>query len=122
MRNKQRGVTFLGWVILLIPFALMIYLAIRLTPIYVNYMAVAKAMNKISSEVLPGSPVNEPMLRVSLDKSFDIEGINFPTVKDNFHVQRDGDDIVAIIEYEEVAPVIANVSILVQFKKQVKLQ
>jgi Domain of unknown function (DUF4845) len=122
MRNKQRGVTFLGWVILLIPFALMIYLAIRLTPVYVNYMAVAKAMNKISSEVAPGTAVDERAIRFSLDKSFNIEGINFPSIKDNFRVQRDGDDIVAIIEYEEVAPVIANVSILVQFKKQVKLQ
>ena len=122
MRNKQRGVTFLGWVILLIPFALMIYLAIRLTPIYVNYMAVAKAMNKISSEVAPGTAVDERAIRFSLDKSFNIEGINFPSIKDNFRVQREGDDIVAIIEYEEVAPVIANVSVLVQFKKQVKLQ
>jgi hypothetical protein len=122
MRNKQRGVTFLGWVILLIPFALMIYLAIRLTPIYVNYMAVAKAMNKISSEVAPGTAVDERAIRFSLDKSFNIEGINFPSIKDNFRVQREGDDMVAIIEYEEVAPVIANVSILVTFKKQVKLQ
>lgn len=122
MRNKQRGVTFLGWVILLIPFALVVYIAIRLTPIYLNYMAVAKAMTNLASETVEGSPVNEPALRVSLDKSFNIEGINTPSVKQDFKVQRVGDDIMAIIEYEEVAPMIANVSILVQFKKQVKLQ
>jgi Domain of unknown function (DUF4845) len=122
MRNQQRGVTFLGWVILLIPFALVAYIAIRLTPIYVNYMAVSKAMNKLTTETADGSAVNEPALRVSLDKSFNIEGINTPSVKQDFKVQRDGDDVVGIIEYEEVAPMIANVSILVQFKKQVKLQ
>jgi hypothetical protein len=122
MRKQQRGVTFLGWVILLIPFALVVYIAIRLTPIYLNYMAVSKAMTNLASETAEGSPVNEPALRVSLDKSFNIEGINTPSVKQDFKVQRDGDDVVGIIEYEEVAPMIANVSILVQFKKKVKLQ
>jgi hypothetical protein len=122
MRNRQRGVTFLGWVFLLLPLALVVYLAIRLTPIYVNYMAVAKAMNKLTTETMPGTPVNEPALRVSLEKSFDIEGITVPSVRQDFKVQRDGDDVVAVVAYEEVAPIIANVSVLVQFRKQVKLQ
>ncbi len=42
MRHTQRGVTFLGWLILLIPVAIVVYAGIRLTPIYLNYMRVAQ--------------------------------------------------------------------------------
>ena len=45
-RNRQLGVTALGWLILLTPFAIVIYAGIRLAPVYLNYMKVAKAIDK----------------------------------------------------------------------------
>jgi hypothetical protein len=120
MRNKQRGVTFLGWVFLLLPLALLVYVVIRLTPIYLNYMAVSKSVDALKSEVVQGSPVNVPALQSSLGKHLDIEGINVPAATD-FKVERVGDDTVGIMEYEEIAPIAGNVSLLVQFKKQVQL-
>ena len=32
MRKYQRGVTFIGWIILMIPIAIVFYAGIRLTP------------------------------------------------------------------------------------------
>ena len=43
MRNKQLGVTAIGWLILLTPFAIVVYAGIRLAPVYLNYMKVAQA-------------------------------------------------------------------------------
>src|SRR6185312_17300410 len=40
MRRYQRGVTFIGWVILMVPMALVFYAGVRLTPVYLNYMKV----------------------------------------------------------------------------------
>ena len=37
MRNYQRGMTVLGWMLLLIPVAIIGYAGIRVAPIYLNY-------------------------------------------------------------------------------------
>ena len=43
-RSRQRGVTFLGWMFLLIPLAMVVYAGIRLAPMYLNYMRVARSV------------------------------------------------------------------------------
>ena len=47
MRRSQRGVTFLGWLLLLTPVAIVIYAGIRLTPVYLNYMRVARSLDRL---------------------------------------------------------------------------
>ena len=120
MRKSQRGVTFIGWIFLLVPLALLLYSAIRLTPVYLTYMSVAKIMDKVAKDT-EGTQVNPAALRVSIDKSFEIESINSPTAKD-IDIHREGDHWVAIADYEEVAPLFGNVSLLAQFHKQVTLK
>ena len=41
--SRQRGITFIGWLFLLMPVAIVVYGGIRLAPVYLNYMKVAKA-------------------------------------------------------------------------------
>ena len=54
MRREQRGVTTIGWLVLLMPFAVVIYAGIRLAPIYLNYMNVARTLTQVSSEYQSG--------------------------------------------------------------------
>ena len=54
MLARQRGVTAIGWLILLIPFAIIIYAGIRLMPVYLNYMAVARTLNDLTTEYQAG--------------------------------------------------------------------
>jgi hypothetical protein len=119
MRHSQRGITFVGWLVLLVPVAIVVYAGIRLTPIYLNYMRVAKALSQTVSEA-KGESANAQMLRVALEKHFDIEGIEHPTTKD-IDIHREGDHWVAIADYEDLAPMFGNVSLLVQFHKQVEV-
>jgi hypothetical protein len=120
MRNSQRGVTFLGWLFLLLPLAIVLYVGIRLTPVYLNYMAVARSLEQVANESAGEEQPNPAAVRVSLEKHFDIEGINHPTIKE-IEIRREGEGWVAIADYEDLAPLFANVSILVQFHKQVDL-
>jgi len=48
MRHRQRGITFIGWIVLLIPVASVGYAGIRVVPVYLNYMKVAKALEQIN--------------------------------------------------------------------------
>ena len=120
MRKNQRGVTFIGWILLLLPVAVFLYCAIRLTPVYVNYMAVARSMDQLKTEVPEGSQVNPVALRAALEKRFDVEGITVPTAKDA-QIQREGEGWSAVLEYEELVPLFFNVNLLVEFHKAVTL-
>ena len=46
MRHRQRGVTAIGWVFLLIPMAIVIYAGIRIGPIYLDYYKVVQALKE----------------------------------------------------------------------------
>jgi hypothetical protein len=120
MRHSQRGITMIGWLVLLVPIAIVFYAGIRLSPIYLNYMRVAKALSQTVSEA-KGEAANATTLRVALEKHFDIEGIEHPTTKD-IDIHRESEHWVAIADYEDVAPLFGNVSLLVQFHKQVEVQ
>ena len=119
MRHSQRGITFIGWLVLLVPVAIVGYAGIRLTPIYLNYMRVAKSLSQTVSEA-KGESASAQSLRISLEKHFDIEGIEHPASKD-IDIHREGDHWVAIADYEDLAPMFGNVSLLVQFHKQVEV-
>jgi hypothetical protein len=123
MRQSQRGVTFIGWLVLLVPIAIVGYAGIRLVPIYLNYQRVSKAIAQLGAESSGGGVegVSVARFRESLEKRFDVEGIEHPTPKD-VDIHREGDHWVAVLDYEDLAPMIANVSLLVQFHKQVDMQ
>jgi hypothetical protein len=121
MRHSQRGVTFIGWVILLVPVAIVVYGGIRIAPMYLNYMRVAKSLMQLASEAKSGAALNAVELRSTLAKHFDIDSIEHPDVKD-VDIHREGDHWVAIADYEDVAPLFGNISLLLQFHKQVEMQ
>jgi hypothetical protein len=119
-RRAQRGVTFLGWLMLLVPVGIVVYAGIRLTPIYLNYMRVARSLERLSEQNPDAQSITADTLRQSLNKSFDIETIEFPTTKD-IDIHRDGNGWVAIADYQDVAPLFGDLSIMVQFHKEVDL-
>jgi hypothetical protein len=120
MRHSQRGITMIGWLVLLVPVGIVVYAGIRLTPIYLNYMRVAKSMSETVSEAKAGDTTNATSLRNSLDKHFDIEGITHPAGKD-VDIHRENEQWVAVVDYEDVAPMFGNISLLVQWHKQVEV-
>jgi hypothetical protein len=123
MRHSQRGITFIGWLFLLVPVAIVVYGGIRLAPMYLNYMRVAKSLSRMVTETQgAGTSAATPQaMRVTLGKLFDIESIEHPDVKD-IDIHREVDHFVAIADYEDVAPMFGNISLLVQFHKQVDMQ
>ncbi len=81
MIRRQRGVTFIGWLFLLIPVAIVGYVGIRLIPIYLNYMRVAHSMDQTAVEMKTeeGASLTPALIRNTLNKHFDIESIVFRT-------------------------------------------
>jgi hypothetical protein len=118
MRNRQTGVTALGWVILLTPFAIALYGGIRLLPIYLNYMKVAKAMDSTAKEMT--GEISANAIRNALERHFEIDMVEYPAVKD-MKITRDEGAWVLECAYDDEAPFFGNVSLHVVFDKKVKL-
>ncbi len=117
MYKRQQGITFLGWLVLLVPVAIVAYSAIRLTPIYLNYMRVAKSLDDAATAMKDdGQAVSEQAIRLSLAKRFDIESITYPDWKD-VTIRRDGDSWVIEAKYTDDAPLFANISLEIDFDK-----
>ncbi len=118
MKRTQRGVTFIGWICLLIPVAIVGYSGIRLIPMYLNYTKIARSMEQLSQE-LRGSDTQQSV-RSSLEKRLDIEQVDFPNVKD-FTIRRDAQSWVVAIEYEDGVPLLSNISLSAKFNKSVRI-
>jgi hypothetical protein len=122
MIRRQRGVTFIGWLLLLIPVAILGYVAIRLVPVYLNYMRVAHSVEQTASEmkVEDVGTLTPRAIRATLAKHFDIESITFPLVTD-VTVIRDGAGWTIEAKFEDSTPLFGNISLVVDFDKVGKI-
>jgi Domain of unknown function (DUF4845) len=120
MRSKQTGVTFIGWIILLTPMALCGYVGIRLAPVYLNYMKVARTLESVKTEFKGSEAGSQQAIRTSVEKNLNIESVDYPDIKD-IKITRDGKSWVINASYDDQAPLFSNIFILVTFDKTVTL-
>jgi hypothetical protein len=120
MRNGQQGVTAIGWLVLLTPFAILLYAGIRLAPLYLNYMKVVRAMDGAASGVKSGGGAGDATaIRNAIDRHFEIDMVEYPTIKD-IQIRREGTAWVIEAKYDDEAPLFANLSLHVTFDKTVR--
>ena len=119
MRSKQAGITLIGWIILLVPFAICFYAGIRIAPVYLNYMKVARTLEQVKSE-FKGGDANQASVRTAIEKHLNIESVDYPDIKD-IKITRDGKTWTVTAAYDDQAPLFSNVFILVTFDKTVTL-
>lgn len=117
MRSRQAGITFIGWLFLLAPVALVAYAGIRLAPVYLNYLKVAKALEQTATENVGEAQLNVEAVRRALSRRFDIDGVTFPNSR-SVTVTRDGGNWVLAADYEDIVPMFGGVSLLVHFDKR----
>src|SRR5215471_1811959 len=119
MRKRQLGVTALGWLILLTPFAVVGYAGIRAAPVYLKYLKVVRALEGTASE-LKGGGANPQSIRTAIDKHFEIDMIDDMAARD-FKVTKDGAGWIVEAAYDDDAPLFANISLHWTFDKTVKI-
>jgi Domain of unknown function (DUF4845) len=120
MRSKQTGVTLIGWIILLIPVAICFYAGMRLTPVYLNYMKVARTLEQVKAEFKGDDAGGLEPIRKAVAKHLEIEDVDYPDIKD-IKIAREGKSWVVSVAYDDQAPLFSNVFILVSFDKSVTL-
>lgn len=120
MRARQRGMTFLGLLILIGVVGVWVYAAIRVTPAYLEYMKVASTLEKVRDEYSANPGTSEFMIRKSVERHFDIEMVNVISDKDIL-IQKAGEVFRVTASYEDVRPFAYNIEFLLTFDKTVEV-
>ncbi|MGO9514059.1 MAG: DUF4845 domain-containing protein [Steroidobacteraceae bacterium] len=120
MRRRQQGMTFIGLLCVLAMAGVIVYAVIRLVPVYLTYMAVARAMDSTATELKSDNP-DPTAMRNSLGKHWEIEDITAVDFKD-IEIVKGDDGVEMHVAYDQSVPYIANVSLSVHFEKTVKVQ
>jgi Domain of unknown function (DUF4845) len=120
MRRRQQGMTFIGLLCILAMAGVIVYAVIRLVPVYLTYMAIARAMDSTATELKSDNP-DPAAMRNSLGKHWEIEDISVVDFKD-IEIVKGDDGVQMHVAYDQVVPYIANVSLSVHFEKTVKVQ
>lgn len=118
MQHRQRGMTMLGIIVVVVVVGAWIYAGIRLTPLYLEYMRVASTLEKVRDEFDSNPGTTEFMLRKAIERHFDIEMVEVVTSND-IEITREGSEFTMRAAYEATTPVISNISFLVDFDKSV---
>jgi hypothetical protein len=120
MMRRQRGVTMIGWVCLLVPLALCLYAGIRVAPEYMNYYKVVQAMKETATQFKNDDTITAATVRRSLEGRFDVGYVDKPTAREILIVKVDGGWAMTA-DYETTVPVFGNLHLLMAFKSTVDI-
>lgn len=117
---RQAGMTGLGLLVLVAFIGLFAFAAIRLTPVYLNYMKVAGVLSGVETE-FDGQNPSRAAIRTSINRRFDIESVSEITAKD-VTVTPSGNGFIVKASYDHTTPFIANVYFTVRFDDSVEVR
>ena len=118
MTRRQRGVTMIGWIFLLIPVAIVGYAGLRAGPEYFNYYKVVTALKETASQLKSDETLTAQTIRFAIDKRFDTGYIDSPTAQE-IEVKKGENGWEMTADYEKTEPVFGNLFLLMSFKKTV---
>lgn len=109
----------LSWLVILVIAGFMVMIGIRITPVYLEHLAIKESLQSIKDEpFISRKPVRE--IRKMLLRRLEINNIRHLS-KDNVTLQRSGGVTTIKIAYEERRPVVANISLVMTFEDSIEL-
>src|SRR5271170_712924 len=118
LKRRQQGMTFIGMFFVLALCGIVGYAGVRLFPLYLNYMKLSRTMEAAAGEY-KGEGGDVTAVRNSLSRHWSIEDITGVDEKD-IEITRDDSGLQLHVAYDDSAPYLGNVSLLVHFEKTVK--
>ena len=117
---REAGMTGIGILILSVFIGLFAFAAIRLTPIYLNYMKVAGVLDGVYDEFDSQNPTRNA-IQISIQRRFDVESVSQLTARD-IKVTIDDGGFLVTADYDHTSPFISNVHFMVKFDKAVLIR
>jgi hypothetical protein len=119
MNRQQRGMTLIGWIIVLGLIAFFSLLALRLVPIYLDIYRIKETLHSLPQEPYIAQKTSYEIKQM-LERKLYINYVESVQAKD-FTVTTKGKKTTVGIEHEFTTPFIGNVSLLVDYQDNVEM-
>ncbi|MGB7816933.1 MAG: DUF4845 domain-containing protein [Methylotenera sp.] len=111
--NKQKGMTFIGLVLVIAAVIFLAVLGMKMAPAYIEFFGVKKIVNKIANE--PNfNEMSKKEIVEEFDKGADIGYITVIKGSD-LVIEKGESGNVVTAEYQVTLPIVANVRVLLDF-------
>lgn len=122
MKN-QRGMTLIGWVMMLALIAFFVTLAMRLVPMYQEYYGVIQVMESMRTE-LKNNKLSKNQVALLLSKKFDTGYIKSVKQEDVEILRGRNTAYVTkiVIDYEVRKPFLAHIDLIGHFQKEIDVE
>ena len=120
-KKRSSGITLIGFVMLLCVVGFFGYMAMRLMPMYIEYMGVIKAMEQVRAEPNVAN-MSPEQVRQSLIRKFDTQYVDDAAIPPQaIRILRQNNASTLNITYERRVPFLYNLEFLGTFNKSVSL-
>jgi len=116
--HRQRGLSFISLMVIFTLVGFIAVVVMRLVPVYMDDNSIRSAMKSVAEESPPNASLAE--VRKRIGKVLDVNGVSIVKPAD-FGLTKDGETTVVFIEYEARAPLIANISLVIDFEHEAAL-
>jgi hypothetical protein len=117
-RHGQAGITAIGFVILATLVGVVGLAALKVTPMYIKRMRMDSMLTDIARE-MSGQGTTPQGIRNAIARRFSVEDINMDI--DAFKITQTKNGYAVRVQYEDRAPYVADVYLVVAYDKQVEI-
>jgi hypothetical protein len=117
--RRQAGITALGFLILASLVGVVGLAALKVTPMYIKNMRMNTILENVQKE-LNGQNATPVAIRQAIAKQFSVNDINMDI--DAIKITQAGQGYLVHVIYENRAPYVADISLVVAYDKQVEIR
>ncbi|HTI46680.1 MAG TPA: DUF4845 domain-containing protein [Casimicrobiaceae bacterium] len=111
-RGNQRGLTIIGFLLVAAVVVIFALVGFRVLPAYIEYYTVQKALEQTLADQ---SNITPQDIRRSLERRINADYVDSVRASD-VTVSKEGNQVVASLEWQKVLHMVANASILLEFQ------
>jgi hypothetical protein len=113
--QNQAGITVIGLIFILVPFALIGYIVMRAVPVYIESLSVGDAINSLKKEADIKEKSRDEIYRM-IRKRLDVNNIT-SVEKEDIDIQKTVDNVKVTVDYQTKVPLFGNVALAFSFHK-----
>jgi hypothetical protein len=113
--KHQAGLTAIGFILILIPVGLAVFIVMKVAPVYIEAWSVGDVVNSLKKELDLKEKSREEIYTM-IKKRLDVNNIS-SVDKDDIKIQKTVNDVKVAIDYEANVPLFGNVALALSFHK-----
>lgn len=119
LKNKQKGLTGISIMAILVVIAFGALIFLKIMPIYFDSFKVGDVVSSLKAERGLGEKSNNEITRMIL-KRLDVNAVTDVT-KEHIFIEKTKNDVFVDLEYEVRKPMFGNLDVVISFKKSVEV-